>query len=199
MHVDLFLLIVFAICFASTEMQGIWNNVITLINVMLAALIATNFWEPLAAWLDAWDHRYSFLWDMLAVWGLFGAAFLILRAFTDVISQAKVRFINKVDLIGGILLATWSSWIIVCFTTMTLHLAPLAPDFMNGSFQPQPKSSMFLGMAPDRQWLALVQKISRGSLGQGEENEFDPRAEFIPKYRFRRSEVQDLEGLTLRQ
>jgi hypothetical protein len=197
MHVDLFLLIVVAICFASTAMQGGWTNAITLINVMFAALIATNYWEPLASSLDGWDHRYTYIWDMLAVWGLFGAAFLILRAFTDTLSKVKVRFIRKVDVIGGILLSTWTTWIMVCFATMTLHLAPLAPDFMNGSFQPQPKSSMFLGMAPDRQWLALVQKISGGSLGRSVENEFDPQAEFIPKYRFRRSGLQELEGLTL--
>ena len=198
MHVDLFLVLIFAVCFASTAMQGIWNNVITLINVLLAALIATCFWEPLATWLDGWDHRYTYIWDMLAIWGLFGVSFLILRAFTDFISQVKVRFIRKVDLIGGILLSAWSSWIIVCFTTMTLHLAPLSPNFMLGSFQPQPKSSMFVGMAPDRQWLAFVQKVSGGSLASGKDSEFDPRSEFIPKYRFRRVQIVELEGLTLR-
>ena len=146
-----------------------------------------------------WDHRYTYIWDMLAVWGLFGASFLILRAFTDTTSQVKVRFIRNVDVIGGIVLAAWSSWIIICFTTMTLHLAPLAPDFMSGSFQPEPKSSMFVGMAPDRQWLALVQKISGGSLGRSGGSAFDARAEFIPKYRFRRSHLKEQEGLTLRQ
>jgi uncharacterized membrane protein required for colicin V production len=196
MHVDLFLTIVFIICFASTAMQGVWNNAITLVNVVLAAMLATNYWEPVASWLDNWNHRYTYLWDFLAIWLVFGAAFLILRAFSDKMSQIKVRFFKWVDWVAGILLSAWASWIMVCFTAMSLHLAPLAPSFMLGSFQPQPESTMFMGMAPDRQWLALVQKVSGGSLGRLETAKFDADAEIIPKYRSRRVHLQELGTLT---
>ena len=33
--------------------QGIWGNVLTLINVILAALLATTMFEPLADWLES--------------------------------------------------------------------------------------------------------------------------------------------------
>ena len=197
MPVDLFLTIVFVICFASTAMQGVWNNAITLINVVLAALIATNYWEPLASTLDSWDHRYTYVWDFLAVWLVFGLAFLLLRACTDMLSQIKVRFLQYVDWIAGALLSAWASWIMVCFTAMTLHLAPLAPDFMLGSFQPQPKSSMFMGTAPDRKWLAFVHKVSSGSLGRIQASQFDEQAEVAPKYRARRVRLKELGTLTL--
>ena len=197
MPVDLFLAIVFFVCFASTAMQGIWNNAITLINVVFATLLAMNYWEPLAGWLDNWDHRYTYIWDILAIWLVFGLAFLILRAFTDKLSQIKVRFIKYVDWGVGAFLSAWMAWIVVCFATMTLHLAPLAPSFMLSTFQPQPNSSMFMGTAPDRKWLALTQKVSRGSLGKMTTVEFDAEAELIPKYQSRRVNLEELGQLTL--
>jgi hypothetical protein len=199
MPVDLFLAIVFVLCFASTAMQGVWNNAITLINITLAALLASNYWEPLAAALDEWDHRYTYLWDILAAWLVFGAAFLILRGCTDMLSQIKVRFVRYVDWIGGAFLSAWAAWIMVCFTAMTLHLAPLAPNFMLGTFQPEPNSSMFLGTAPDRKWLGLMQKVSAGSLGRLPAAEFDAKGEIIPKYRSRRVQIEELGTLTLPQ
>ena len=30
---------------------GLWGNAINLINVVTAALLATNFWEPASSWL----------------------------------------------------------------------------------------------------------------------------------------------------
>ncbi|MCG8583906.1 MAG: CvpA family protein [Pirellulales bacterium] len=197
MHVDLFLTIIFVLCFASTAMQGVWNNAITLINVVLAALLATNYWEPVASWLDAWEHRYTYLWDILAIWLVFGVSFGILRTVTDKLSTVRVRFITLVDRIGGAFLSAWASWIMVCFTAMTLHLAPLAPNFMLGSFQPEPDSRMFMGMAPDRQWIALVHKVSGGSLTKGDTKQFDEQAEIILKYHTRRERLEELGTMAL--
>ena len=192
MPVELFLVIVFAICFCLTAMQGIWNNAITLINTVLAALLATNYWEPLARTFEGWNHTYTYLCDILAIWLVFGISFLILRAFTDRISQVKVRFLKWVDRIGGALLAAWASWVIVCFTAMTLHLAPLAPNFMLGSFASRPESRMLMGVAPDRKWLGLMQKVSSGSLSRMTTNTFDPEAEIIPKYHTRRAQIEEM-------
>ena len=55
---------------------------------------------------------------------------------------------------------------------------------------------MFMAMAPDRQWLALVHKVSGGSLGRLETVKFDEHAEIIPKYRTRRAHLEELGTLT---
>ena len=208
-------LVLLAIFFASVAMlirEGLWSNAITLFNVITAALLATNLWEPAARWLEtSVDKTYRYLWDFLAIWGIFCIAMIVLRTATDFLSRTAVRFKKPVHIAGGAICAIWVGWVLVCFTTMTLHMAPLAPDFMGGRFQPTPESRMFFGLAPDRRWLAFVQKVSRGSLavsqaeGEGEPSPrkedaglrvFDPVASFIFKYHQRRVNLDEHLGKT---
>ena len=83
------------------------------------------------------------------------------------------------------------------YTLTTLHTAPLPREFLFGSFQA--KQRMFFGLAPDRQWLAFVQKMSRGPLCRSaspdqwrrEATVFDPAGEFMIKYATRRAVLQE--------
>ena len=155
------LVIIFA-CVATLYTDGMWSNAIRLINVVTAALLATNFFEPVARWLDDWQPSYTYLWDFLALWGLFAVFMAIFRVLTDQVSKVQVRFLKVADRIGSAVFALWIGWVMVCFTMMTLHTAPLARTFLFGGFQPEQR--MFLGFAPDRQWLGFVQKESLGAL-----------------------------------
>lgn len=199
-----FLFGVFIICVAMLWNEGMWSNAITVVNVTLAGLIATNFFEPLARKLDGVQPDYTYLWDYLMLWGLFALSIGLLRAFTDTISRQRVRFKMPVEHTGRVIFSVWAAWVMVGFTAMSLHLAPLGPQPFRGAFAIKPKSSCFLGMAPDRQWLAFVQKCSRGSLSRSHTQGdlkgyqrlaadkkkgcrvFDPQADFIVKYRNRR-------------
>jgi hypothetical protein len=57
---------------------------------------------------------------------------------------------------------------------------------------------MFLGLGPDRQWLAFMQRMSMGPFCRWASDEewrdqkyvFDPNAEFLPKYTARRTKLQ---------
>ena len=109
---------------------GMWSNAIRLINVVTAALLATNFFEPAGPLAGRHGRRrYTYLWDFLALWGLFALFMLILRTVTDQVSRVKVRFLNVADQIGSTVFALWIGWVLVCFTMMTLHTAPLGPQF----------------------------------------------------------------------
>ena len=44
-----FFLVIFFVCVAMMWNEGLWSNAITLVNVVVAAMIATNYFEPLAA------------------------------------------------------------------------------------------------------------------------------------------------------
>jgi hypothetical protein len=175
--------------------EGMWSNAIRLINVVTAALLATNFFEPVAQWLDDWDHARSYVWDFLTLWGLFAALMMLFRLATDQISQVKVRFLEVVDKVGSAFFAIWVGWVMICFMMMTLHTAPLARNFLFGGFQPEQR--MFLGLAPDRQWLGFMRKMSLGPFCRWASEEelqqkyvFDPHAEFLPKYTARRTKLQ---------
>lgn len=177
--------------------QGLWHSLITFFNVMTAALIATNYFEPISEWLDYNGPTFTYLIDFLVLWGLFAGVLMLLRTLTDLLSRVKVRFIKPVDMAGGFLMAFWTAWVFVCFAMMSLHTAPLSRNFLGGAFQPLPESKMVLGLAPDRQWLALVHRLSQESLRPlGTENRvFDPNGEFVLRYAARRAEFETLPGI----
>ena len=191
------LLVILLACMATLYTEGMWSNAIRLINVVTAALLATNFFEPVAQWLDDWQPSYTYVWDFLALWGLFALFTIIFRVLTDQLSQVKVRFLNVADRIGSAFFALWIGWVMVCFTMMTLHAAPLARTFLFGGFKPEER--MFMGLAPDQQWLGFVQKESLGAFCRSatpeeweqEKYVFNPRAEFMPKYATRRANLQE--------
>jgi uncharacterized membrane protein required for colicin V production len=197
----LILLIVFA-AMATLYTEGMWSNAVRLINVVTAALLAMNFFEPLARWFDDMMPSYTYFCDFLALWLLFGGIVMILRAATDQVSKVQVRFVKIVDRIGSSFFALWVGWVLVCFTMTTLHTAPLAKNFMFGGFKPEEK--MIFGMGPDRQWLGFTQKVSEGAFCRSATPEewqrkkfvFDPNADFMPKYNERRAACEKSVGAT---
>jgi hypothetical protein len=191
--------LMFVILFACVAMlynEGLWSNAIRLINVIFAALLAMNFFEPLAGWLDSMQPSYGYFWDFISLWGLFIVFSIIFRALTDTASKVKVRFLKITDQIGSGLLAVWIGWVMVCFTMVTLHTAPLAKNCLRDSFHPE--EQMVLGFAPDRLWLGFTQKMSMGPYNRSvseaqwksEKTIFDPRGEFLPKYATRRAALE---------
>ena len=191
------LFVIFIACVAFLYTEGMWSNAIRLVNVVTAALLATNFFEPVAARATEWNASYTAMWDFLALWGLFSLFMVIFRTITDLVSRVNVRFPTMADRIGSGLFAAWIGWVMVCFALMTLHTAPLAKNFFFGAFQPD--QAMFFGMLhPDRQWLGFMQKESAGGLCRSateeerEENKyvFDPDRRFITTYSDRRAALE---------
>jgi len=191
----LMLVILFA-CAAMLYNDGMWSNSIRLINTITAGLLAMNFFEPVADWLEQQAPTYGYFCDFIALWGLFIVFSLIFRLVTDRLSKVKVKFLKMADQIGSGVLALWVGWVMVCFTMASLHTAPLARNCLAESFQPEER--MFLGFAPDRQWLGFTQKMSQGPYERSvseaewkaEKKIFDPHGEFLPKYATRRATLE---------
>ena len=186
----LMFLVLFA-CMAMLYTDGMWSNAVRLINVITAALLAMNFFEPLADWLEQTvSASYTFFWDFIALWGLFIVFSIIFRQLTDRLSTVKVKFLKVTDQIGSGVLSLWIGWVLVCIIMTSLHIAPLAKNCLFDSFQPEQR--MVLGFAPDRQWLAFTQKMSQGpyELSAGEKTMFDPHGEFLLKYATRRATLE---------
>jgi hypothetical protein len=199
----LLMLVVLFVCMATLYNEGMWSNAVRLINVVTAALLATNFFEPAARLLDGKLPAGSYAWDFLALWLLFAVFLLIVRTATDWVSRVKVRFHKIADQIGGGFFALWTSWVMICFIMMTLHTAPLARNFLFGGFQPEQRMLVF---GPDRQWLGFMQKESLGAFRRSVRDEeqqkyrdvlnpnveskyavFDADNAFLPKYASRRA------------
>ena len=184
------LFFVWIICIAMLWNEGMWSNCLTLINTVLAALLSMNYWEPAADFIEGRLPSYTYLIDFLTMWFLFFISFIILRALTDFTSDTRVKFKMPVEQAGRILSVIAIGWVMICFTVATLHTAPLARTAIRGSFQAEPMSNNFLGMAPDRMWLGYVQHRSKsgGALSQPSPVVFDERGEYIFKYGERREQ-----------
>ena len=188
MLLNVVLIVAFFVCLALLWNEGLWSNAITLVNTMFATMIATNYFEPAADFMESRMDSFTYLLDFLCIWLLFALTYSVLRSITDQLSVKKIKYKMPVEQAGRMLLAAWTGWVMVCFITMTLHLAPLARTSFRGAFMPEPMTKHFFGLAPDRVWLGFVQSRSRGGLsGSGE---FDPQGDFVFKYADRRDKLQ---------
>ena len=200
----------FILIVASTWWFGLWSNLITLINLLLAAMLASSVYEPISALLLKANSSYAVLYDFLAVWIAFVVAFFVLRGITDVMSSYRIKFDPITELVGRSILSIWVAAVFICFSFFTLQMAPIKP---NVYAETTVKSEM--GTMPDRMWLAFIQSRSRGAFSAGKAKSifaeytlaphpddvdldarvFDPYAGFLPYYAKKRQEIADQEIL----
>ena len=173
---------------ACTWFLGFWNNVITFVNTLLAALVASNFFEPVATWIDGGQSSYTYLLDFVCLWLLFFLTYALLRTATDLLSRHKLRFNYWVEMIGRTVFSLATAWVFLCFMHFSFHTAPFPPG--PGNFQERPDSVNFVG-APDRMWLSMLNHTSGG--------EFQPADDFILKYYHRRLTLSQQEALRVQR
>jgi hypothetical protein len=184
------LLVLFLIVTGLVVRERLWGAMLRFLNVLVAATMATAWYEPLAALGDPYVDRivppFGQFFDAAAAWGLFVVILLVLRIITGLMSRTRVPFPPLLDWGGGAVMALLTAWVVVGFTGMTFHMAPLPRE----AVQATPESNMFLGLAPDRKWLAWVRGSShpeRGPFSTGGGREFDANADFVVRYADRRA------------
>jgi len=202
MVLNILFVVIMVFIFGAIWNQGLWGNTITLFNVILAAIIATCFFEPVAQLLTEYAFPSAVhAWDIIAAGLLFAVSYFVLKLVTDRISKYQVRFHPVAEKVGSAIVALWIGWTAVCFVCFTLHLAPLTRNFLNGGFDAE--SKMFWGLQPDRLWLGFVQRQSAGGgLGRNAVDAqgrivsmFDPKSEFMIKYASRRTWLDEQKSL----
>ena len=193
------LCLIWVICIAMLWNEGMWTNCINLINVVFAALLAMNYWEPVADFAESKMPSFTYLLDYLSMWLVFFVSFIVLRAATDGLSRTQVKFKLPIEQAGRIISVIAIGWIMVCFFLATLHTAPLARTAVFGGFQATPMSNSFFGMAPDRMWLGYVQYRSKNALATSPARVFDEQAEYIFKYGQRRERFSHLESMRVKK
>lgn len=201
MALTIILLSILFICVAMLWNEGMWSNALSVMNVTLAGLVATNSWEMLADNLNEKAPSFTYLLDFVSLWFVFCLTYGILRAVTDQISKHKIKFKMPIEQAGRAIFALWTGWVMVCFTTFTLHTAPLAKDCLRGSFKYNVGEQNFLGLGPDVLWLGFVQSLSKGALsradaqGQDGVRVFDPGSNFRGRYAERRAKLEPEKGM----
>jgi hypothetical protein len=195
----LLMVVILLVCLAMMWNEGFWSNALILVDVVFAALIATSYYEPLAQLLDNALPTFTYFWDFLSVWMIFVIVMSVLRGLTDMISRYKISFKMPIEMAGRVITPLLTGWVMVCFVSFTLHMAPLGRSPLKGSFQAEPMSNNFMGYAPDRSWLAFVHARSQGSLSKMKPRVFDPEGEFVLKYGARREQLESLPDFRVRR
>ena len=139
--------------------HGLWSNVVTFVNLWLAALLAFSLTEPITAMIDKSARSMGYVSDIVIMWVLFAVIFMVLRTFTDTISRKRLRFQPMVELVGRSVMSVINAYVFVMFACASLHSAPLEASPFKGSWPPS-----FLGLRPDIQFFELTSNISDGSL-----------------------------------
>jgi hypothetical protein len=187
MLLTLTLFVIFAATAALVWFHGLWGNVLTLINLIFAALVATCFYEPVATAVVNQMSSYSYLVDFFCLWGLFAFTFGFMRLVTDLLSRRRLAFQPMVEMIGRSVLALVIGYLMMMFTAMTLHTAPLQASPFNGAWE-SPTDPSFLGLRPDGQWLSFVRGQSKLGLAGG--SVFDETGDFVTRHFERRREFE---------
>lgn len=203
-------LALFAIVVAANWWLGLWSNLLSLVNFLLAALVASSIYENVAALLANVSPEiktFDYLLEFICVWLIFFLTFGILRGITETLSAYRLQFDKMTELIGRSLLSAWLGFAFLQFTMFTFHLAPIAPS----DYAVNPQESV-LGFGPDRMWLSLIQSRSRGALSTTKESTqfgladtydlpvhpddteldarvFDPKGQFILRQTKRRKDL----------
>lgn len=145
-------------CVAS---EGLWGSAHTFLCVLIAALLAMNYFEPLAGMLEGMLGGFRYYADIIALVGLFTAFVFGLRLAAEQISPVFIQLPNTADQIGRWVFAALTGYLTMAFLLTSLHTAPLPREFIGF----KPERANFFGMAPDRQWLGFTQYVTEKPFG----------------------------------
>lgn len=134
--------------------EGPFGAGITLISVILAGLLAMNFFEPLAASLEGTLKSYA---DVASLVGLFAILTFAFRAATDKIAPTAIEVDARIYQFGRWALGAAAGYVTMAFLLTALHTAPLPVSFPG--FRPE-RQNLFDSDAPDRRWLAFTQHVT---------------------------------------
>jgi hypothetical protein len=147
-------------CVAS---EGAWGSGLTFLAVLFAGLLAMNFFEPVAGFLDdigSGMERYS---DFVALVGLFALFTFLLRLATDTIAPTEIDVDARVYQASRWLFGLAAGYTTMAVLLTALHTAPLPRSFLG--FSPE-KAALMEFAAPDRQWLGFTQHVSEKVLAR---------------------------------
>ncbi len=145
-----------AVIVAANWWLGLWSNLVTLVNLVLAGLIATSFHRNVSNWMLNVDFTWQLIADFVSLWLLFALSFIILRSLTESFSRYRLRFDPMVEMVGRSLGSLAVGVFYVVFASYSLLIAPLPPNDINAFGEK--------GVYPESAWGGAVDYMSRNSL-----------------------------------
>lgn len=145
--------------------EGLFTAFCMLVNIVLAGLVAFNWFEPFADKLEPSLARNALRGteDFFALITLFTAALIVLRMLTNRLVPDMIAFDNNVQYGGGVI-GLASGYLLAGFLVCAMQTLPLPERFLG--FEPRltadsgPRSVF----PPDRVWLAMMRHAGAHAL-----------------------------------
>jgi len=160
-------------------------------NVLIAGLLAFNFWEPIA---DAFDSSFgdTFLEgteDALAMMVIFLLVLMLLRWITNSIASTHMEYPPVLYRGGSMFFGLVTGYLLAGFLLCVMLTLPVQPSFLLFEpYEPGKSSTWRKVLPPDVVWLAMMRRAS-DEKRLGSDDVFDPHANYELRYgRFRRSD-----------
>jgi|GEM_PF-4379007 len=135
---------------------GFWSNLVSMVNVLLAGLVATSFYQNASNYMLQVDDSWILIVDFVTVWLLFALTYVVLRGLTEQLSKVRVRFHPVLEYAGRTLATLATGFLFVSFLSFTLLLAPIPLD----DAATLNDKSFF----PEQIWGQLAMELSNNSL-----------------------------------
>jgi hypothetical protein len=171
--------------------EGIFTAFCMLINVFLAGLVAFNYFEAmtfalepmLKGWLDGYE-------DALSLTALFAGTVILLRSATNALVNNELTFPLLLYQYGAAFFGLVTGYLVAGFLFCMLQTLPWHENFMSFDTKldpSDPSAGMRRILPPDRAWLALMHRASKGPFSQTGGELFDKDGSFEWRYaRYRR-------------
>src|SRR4051794_31921290 len=107
--------------------EGLWGSALMFFNALFAALIAFNFYEPLAQLIivNVGSETVSSFADSLCMLLLFSASLMLLRLATESLAPTMVRFPTPVYHLGRLVFSLGGSLVTTAILLLAYQAAPV--------------------------------------------------------------------------
>ncbi len=113
---------------AMTVNEGLWNNTIALLHLLIAGILAIFGGVPLGNFiLDQSGKPPEFGWHFVfaSVWGVFAISVTCIHLVTNRASGIKMRFLPVLDKVAGPLMGLLVAIMLTSFSAFTLERVPI--------------------------------------------------------------------------
>ncbi len=167
--------------------QGVLAAFAMAVNILLAGLIAFNFFEPIAVELESMlsDSFLQGYEDSLCLVLLFSITLAFLRWASNALIHTVIEYGAVVQQIGAALFGSLAGYLVAGFLLCVAQTLPMDRNFMRFEAKVDPSApgaKIRRVMPPDRVWLALMHRASVESLGWDETTVFDNDGSFELRY-----------------
>lgn len=166
--------------------QGVLAAFAMVVNILLAGLIAFNFFEPIATELEPMLAGSILLGyeDSFCLVVLFALSLAILRWASNALIHTVVEYHPVLQQGGAALFGALAGYLTAGFLVCVAQTLPMNEHFLHFEtrLDPQaPGAKLRHILPPDRVWLALMHRGSRDTFSW-DDNVFDPDGSFELRY-----------------